>query len=110
MLSNYCSRCVLLAFIVLAGVTAAHAQEYPVRPIVMVMPYAAGGPGDIITRLYAAALQIAVADPEVKARLDGLGVSTVSADRARPEALRAHLKHEIETLGPLLINAGVKAD
>ncbi|MFM2210751.1 MAG: hypothetical protein RIQ96_2394, partial [Pseudomonadota bacterium] len=31
-------------------------------------------------------------------------------DRARPEALRAHLKSEIDTLGPLLVRAGVKAE
>ena len=33
------------------------AQDYPSRNITMVMPYAAGGPGDIITRLFASAMQ-----------------------------------------------------
>jgi tripartite-type tricarboxylate transporter receptor subunit TctC len=56
------------------------------------------------------ALQKAVADPEVKARLDAMGVAAVAPDRARPEALRAHLKSEIDTLGPLLVRAGVKAE
>ena len=36
---------------------AAPAQGYPNRPITMVMPYAPGGPGDTITRVFAAAMQ-----------------------------------------------------
>lgn len=57
-----------------------------------------------------AALQKAVADPDLRKRLEGMGISAVSADRARPEALRAHLKNEIDTLGPLLVKAGVQAN
>ena len=48
-------RCLALA---LLGVTlAASAQDYPTRPITMVMPYAPGGPGDAITRVFAASMQ-----------------------------------------------------
>ena len=36
---------------------SALAQDYPSRNITMVMPYAAGGPGDIITRLFASSMQ-----------------------------------------------------
>jgi tripartite-type tricarboxylate transporter receptor subunit TctC len=68
-----------------------------------------GTPKAVIDKL-TAALQIAVRDPEVMSRLDGLGVSAVSPDRATPEVLRAHLKQEIETLGALLIKSGVKPD
>ncbi len=57
-----------------------------------------------------AALRKAVTDPDVRARLDSMGVAAVSAEQASPEALRTHLKSEIETLGPLLIKAGVKAN
>ncbi len=57
-----------------------------------------------------AALQKAVADPEVRARLEGMGISAVSPEQATPAALRAHLKQEIDTLGPLLVKAGVKAN
>ena len=35
----------------------AQAQDYPNKPITMVMPYAAGGPGDTITRLFAGSMQ-----------------------------------------------------
>lgn len=68
-----------------------------------------GTPKPVLEQL-TAALQKAVADPEVRARLDAMGVSAVSVDQATPAALRAHLKEEIDTLGGLLIKAGVKAN
>ena len=55
-----------------------------------------------------AALQKSVTDPEVRNQLDAMGVAAVSAEQATPAALRAHLKEEIDTLGGLLIKAGVK--
>ncbi|MEJ8838540.1 tripartite tricarboxylate transporter substrate-binding protein [Ramlibacter sp. AN1133] len=68
-----------------------------------------GTPKPVLEQL-TAALQKAVADPEVRARLDGMGVSAVSAEQATPAALRAHLVSEIDTLGGLLVKAGVKAN
>ncbi|MSQ56615.1 MAG: tripartite tricarboxylate transporter substrate binding protein BugD [Limnohabitans sp.] len=55
-------------------------------------------------------LQKAVTEPEVIKRLESMGVSAVSVDQARPEALRVHLKNEMETLGGLLMKAGVKGN
>src|SRR5258708_8845879 len=37
--------------ICLAGLAAASAQTYPSRPITMIIPFAAGGPTDILGRL-----------------------------------------------------------
>ena len=56
------------------------------------------------------ALQKSVSDSEVRQRLEGMGIAAVSSDFARPEALRVHLKNEIDTLGGLLVKAGVKAN
>ena len=66
-------------------------------------------PKPVVEKL-TAALQYAVKDPEVKHKLGSLGAEPVSSERARPEALRAHLKHEIETLAPLLIKSGAQAN
>jgi tripartite-type tricarboxylate transporter receptor subunit TctC len=57
-----------------------------------------------------AALQKTVTDPDVRKRLESMGMAAVPVDRARPEALRAHLKNEIDTLGGLLTKAGVQAN
>jgi tripartite-type tricarboxylate transporter receptor subunit TctC len=66
-----------------------------------------GTPRTVLNQL-SAALQKAVLDPDLRKRLDGMGVAAVSPERARPEALRAHLKNEIDTLGSLLVKAGVQ--
>ena len=68
-----------------------------------------GTPKPVIDTL-TATLQKVVADPEVRQRLEGMGVSAVPVERARPDALRAHLRQEIEVLGGLLIKSGVKPD
>ena len=68
-----------------------------------------GTPKPVLEKL-TAALQKSVTDPDVIKRLDGMGVSAVSMEQATPAALRAHLKNEIDTLGGLLIKAGVQAN
>jgi tripartite-type tricarboxylate transporter receptor subunit TctC len=68
-----------------------------------------GTPKPVLEQL-TAALQKSVADPEVRSKLDAMGITAVSVDQATPAALRAHLKNEIDTLGPLLVKAGVKAN
>ena len=65
-----------------------------------------GTPKPIIETL-SAALAAAVVDPDVKAKLDSISTTPVSPELAVPEKLRAHLKNEIETLGPLLIKSGI---
>ena len=68
-----------------------------------------GTPKPVLDQLNSA-LQKSVPDPEVRQRLEVMGISAVSLDQARPEALRQHLKNEIDTLGSLLVKAGVKAN
>ncbi|PUE51084.1 ABC transporter substrate-binding protein [Limnohabitans sp. 2KL-1] len=68
-----------------------------------------GTPKSVLDPL-TSALQKSVGDVEVRQRLEAMGISAVSAELARPEALRSHLKNEIDTLGGLLVKAGVKAN
>ena len=68
-----------------------------------------GTPRPVVEKL-TSALQKSVADPEVRNRLESMGISAVSTELATPQALAAHLKGEIDTLGGLLLKAGVKAN
>ncbi|HEU4851463.1 MAG TPA: tripartite tricarboxylate transporter substrate binding protein BugD [Telluria sp.] len=68
-----------------------------------------GTPKAVIDKL-AAALQVALKDPSVKKRFADLGTEPVAAERARPEALRAHLKAEIARWSPIITKAGAYAD
>jgi tripartite-type tricarboxylate transporter receptor subunit TctC len=68
-----------------------------------------GTPKPVIDTL-SAALQEALRDSEVKNRLAIAGAETVSSDRARPEALHAHLKSEIDRWTPIIMKAGVSAE
>jgi tripartite-type tricarboxylate transporter receptor subunit TctC len=42
---------------------AAHASDFPVRPIKIVVPYAAGGGGDVLARLFADKLKTRLGQP-----------------------------------------------
>jgi tripartite-type tricarboxylate transporter receptor subunit TctC len=68
-----------------------------------------GTPKPIVDTL-ASALQTALKDPNVKTRFADLGTEPVAEKRATPEALRAHVKAEIERWSPIIAKAGVYAD
>lgn len=68
-----------------------------------------GTPRPVVDKLVAA-LNEALRDPEVKAKLADLGAVAASPERARPEALRAHLRAEIDRWGPVIKKAGVYAE
>ncbi len=113
----------LLAACVVASV--ASAQTYPARPITLIIPFAAGGPSDILGRLAAEHLgrtlgqQIVVenvggaggtigADRAAKAAPDGYTLFMHHSGLAASPALYANLKHDpataFEPIG--LINTG----
>ena len=48
---------VALAVLLTAVVTSAFAQDYPTRPVKIVVPFAAGGPADVYARFIAQRLQ-----------------------------------------------------
>ena len=65
-----------------------------------------GTPKPIIDAL-TKALQVALKDNIVKQRFADLGTEPVAEKRATPEALRAHLKAEIDKWAPIIKKAGV---
>ena len=68
-----------------------------------------GTPKPVIDKL-SKALQEALKDANLKQRFADLGSEPVAQERATPEALRAHLKAEIDKWGPIIKKAGVFAD
>ncbi len=72
--------------------------------------YAPKGTPALVIEKLSNALQIALKEPELRARFEAMGVAAVAPERGKPDALRAHLKAEIESLTPLLIKAGVQAN
>jgi tripartite-type tricarboxylate transporter receptor subunit TctC len=65
-----------------------------------------GTPKPVLDQLVSS-LNDALKDPTVKGKLAALGAETVSPDRAQPEALRTHLKAEIDKWGSIIKKAGL---
>jgi tripartite-type tricarboxylate transporter receptor subunit TctC len=63
-------------------------------------------PADIIQKMHADTVS-ALTDPQVKTKLDALGVVAVGST---PEALGAHLKTEMEKWAPVIKAANIKVD
>jgi tripartite-type tricarboxylate transporter receptor subunit TctC len=68
-----------------------------------------GTPKPVIDKL-SAALQEALKDPVVKQRFNELGTEPMDPKFGTPEALRSHLKAEMEKWAPIIKAAGVYAD
>jgi tripartite-type tricarboxylate transporter receptor subunit TctC len=68
-----------------------------------------GTPKPIIDKLVKA-LQEAMKDPTVKQRFAELGTEPVAEKLITPEALRVHLKAEVEKWAPIIKMAGIYAD
>ena len=66
-------------------------------------------PPDVVARINAAA-NAAMADPEVRKRIAGLGMDLPPADRSTPAAFAAFHKDEVEKWYPIVKAAGVKAE
>jgi tripartite-type tricarboxylate transporter receptor subunit TctC len=72
--------------------------------------YAPKGTPKAIIDTLSKALQTALADPALRKRFDELGTDPASKENATPEALRKHLKSEIDKWAPIIKKAGVYAD
>jgi tripartite-type tricarboxylate transporter receptor subunit TctC len=69
--------------VLLAIATPAHAQDYPNRPITVVVPYAAGGPVDTVARIAAARMSEILGQQMIIENVGGAGGLTGSARVAK---------------------------
>ncbi|MEH6434550.1 tripartite tricarboxylate transporter substrate binding protein BugD [Massilia sp. DD77] len=72
--------------------------------------YAPKGTPKAVVDTLSNALRAALKDPVVKQRFADLGTEPVADERARPDALRSHLKTEIDRWSPIIKKAGAYAD
>jgi tripartite-type tricarboxylate transporter receptor subunit TctC len=72
--------------------------------------YAPKGTPKAVIATLTSALQAALRDATVKQRFADLGTESVAEGRATPEALRSHLKAELDKWAPIIKKAGVYAD
>jgi len=72
---------------ILLWVNAAFAQQYPAKPVRMVVPFPAGGPADLVARLLGAKLQEVWGQSLVIENRGGAGgnIGTASVARAAPD-------------------------
>jgi tripartite-type tricarboxylate transporter receptor subunit TctC len=73
------------AWALIAWSGAALAQDYPKRPITMIVPFAAGGTSDVIARTVAEQMGATLGQPIVIENVAGAGGSTALARAARAE-------------------------
>ncbi len=75
------------ALALLAGVNGVQAQDYPTRTITVIVPFAAGGPADVMGRIAADILSRHLGQSVVVENVGGAGgtVGTLRAARAKPD-------------------------
>src|SRR5271167_531858 len=60
---------------VMAGLSPAAAQAYPSRPITIIVPFAAGGPTDVLSRVLGERIRAALGQPVLIENVTGAGGS-----------------------------------
>jgi len=85
----------LLSLLLMAVAFPAGAQDYPSRPITMVVPFAAGGPGDVIGRLLANAMGNTLGQRIIVENVGGAGgtIGTNRVAKAAPDGYTILLMH-----------------
>lgn len=96
------------AALLLASVTLAWAQDYPSRPIRLIVPYAAGGGADTVARIVAKRVGETIGQPLVIENRGGAGsiIGTDMVAKAEPDGYTLLLGQS----GPISINPAVYKD
>jgi tripartite-type tricarboxylate transporter receptor subunit TctC len=73
--------------VTLAAGGACWAQAFPSRPVTMIVPFAAGGPADVIARVLAERMRVALGQPVVIENVAGAAgtIATGRVARATPD-------------------------
>ena len=87
MVVNLRHRLLPLAAILVAGTASAQERSYPLRPITLVVPAPAGGPGDTIARLLSEPMRGLLGQPIIIENAGGANgtIGTTRVARAKPD-------------------------
>jgi tripartite-type tricarboxylate transporter receptor subunit TctC len=97
----------ILAVLLLCAVSSLHAEDYPTKPIVLVVPFAPGGSSDFLSRLIGSKLTEAWKQQVVvESRPGGAGnIAMDAVQRAKPDGYTLILGH----VGTLAVNPAMFA-
>lgn len=98
------TRMIIVGIAVGFGIPAL-AQEYPARPVKIIVPFAAGGPADIYARFLAQRLETALSQPFVVDDRPGAGsvIGTDAAAKSTPDGYTLLLMSNAQTVNESLV-------
>ncbi|MDI4233232.1 MULTISPECIES: tripartite tricarboxylate transporter substrate-binding protein [unclassified Bradyrhizobium] len=94
----------LILLLLLSPCATAFAQDYPSRPITMIVPFSAGGPGDVIARILGSAMSATLKQSIVIENVVGAGgtLGTNRVAKAPPDGYTLLLMHVGQATAPSL--------
>jgi len=99
-------RVAALACLILAFISPSKADDYPSRPIKVIVPFGAGGPTDVFTRVLAEELRKSLGQPLVMENRPGAGtvIGTDSAAKSAPDGYTLLMVSATQTVNETLIS------
>src|ERR1700748_852685 len=94
----------LILFFLLAPCGAAIADDYPSRPVTMIVPFSAGGPGDVIARILGNAMSETLKQSIVIENIVGAGgtIGTYRVAKSAPDGYTLLLMQVGQATAPAL--------
>jgi tripartite-type tricarboxylate transporter receptor subunit TctC len=85
--------------------SSSHAEDYPSRPVRIIVPFGAGGPADVTARLVANTLQESLGQPFVVENRTGAGgvIGTEAAAKAPPDGYTLLMMSNTQTANESLV-------
>src|SRR6201990_3556269 len=101
---------VALALAITALATPCLAQDYPTRPVKIIVPFGAGGPADVTARQIGSILQESFGQPFVIENRTGAGgvIGTLEAAKSPPDGYTLLMMSNTQTAHESVVPAGAR--